>query len=95
MSAYLIAEVVVHDQALFEEYKNLVPATIAAYGGRYLTRGRSVETLEGDWEPQRFVIVEFPTTEQAKQWWASTEYSAAKQLRQRAAQTRMIVVESM
>jgi uncharacterized protein (DUF1330 family) len=95
MAAYLIAEVEVHDEKLFEEYKKLVPPTIAAYGGRYVLRGGRVETLEGDWSPSRIVIVEFETAERARQWWDAPEYSEAKRLRQSAAHTRMIVVESL
>jgi uncharacterized protein (DUF1330 family) len=52
-----------------------------------------MEALEGTWEPQRLVIIEFESAERAKQWWASEDYRAAKQLRQRTAQTNLIVVE--
>ena len=94
MAAYLIAEVDVHDEGQFEEYKKLVPATIMRYGGKYLARGGRVETLEGDWLPKRLVIIEFDTAEQAKSWWASAEYSDAKRLRQSCARTQMILIES-
>jgi len=69
-----------------------VPPTLAAYGGRFVVRGGATETLEGDWSPQRLVIVEFPSVEQAKAWWASSEYAEAKALRQATARTQMLVV---
>jgi uncharacterized protein (DUF1330 family) len=56
-------------------------------------RGGKTETLEGDWQPGRFVILEFPSVEKAKQWWTSEEYAPAKALRQANAKTKMIVVE--
>ena len=93
MAAYVLVEVEVTDPATYEEYKQLTPATLAAYGGRFIVRGGASETLEGDWKPNRVVVLEFPSVEQAKTWWNSPEYSKAKALRQRAASTKMIVLE--
>ena len=88
MTALVIVDVRVTDPARFEEYKKLVPATLTPYGGR-------IEVLEGDWEPKRIVIIEFPTLERARAWWASEEYRLPKQMRMESAETRMIVVESV
>jgi uncharacterized protein (DUF1330 family) len=93
MSAYIVVEVQVNDPVRYEDYKKMVPSSLAAYGGRFIVRGGKVETLEGDWAPKRFVMVEFPSLEKAKAWWASEEYAQAKALRQATAQTQMIVVE--
>jgi len=95
MAAYLVVEVEVHDPARYEDYKAMVPPSLEAYGGRFLVRGGKVETLEGDWAPQRFVMVQFPSLEQAKAWWASEGYADAKALRQATATTQMIVVEGV
>ena len=95
MSAYIVVEIEVLDQEKYETYKQLAPAAIAAYGGRYLVRSGQVETLEGDWSPKRFVVLEFPSVAQAKAWWDSTEYREAKALRQACAHTQMIVVEGL
>jgi uncharacterized protein (DUF1330 family) len=91
--AYVIAQLTITDPQGFEQYRNMVPATIAKYGGKYVVRGGTMEKLEGDWEPQRLVILEFESAERAKQWWASEDYREAKQLRQRTAQTSLIIVE--
>ncbi len=48
MPAYVILNIDVSDPDLFEAYKQLAPATIAAYGGKYLARGGKAEALEGD-----------------------------------------------
>ena len=95
MSAYVLVEIEVLDQERYETYKQLAPSSIAVYGGRYLARGGDVETLEGTWQPKRLVILEFPSVDQAKAWWDSTEYEQAKALRQAVAHTRMIVVEGL
>ncbi len=95
MSAYVIVEVAIHDSANYERYRTLVPPTIAAYGGRYLARGGRVETLEGDWDPRRVVILEFPSVQRAREWWSAPEAEHIKALRQSSAQTKMIVVEGI
>lgn len=95
MPAYLIAQVTVRDAETYERYKELVPPSIAAYGGRYIVRGGTTETLEGMWRPTRLVILEFPTVERARQWWASPEYAVAKALRQSCADTEMLLVEGL
>ena len=93
MKAYVIVEIDIQDHDLYEEYKKLTPATIAAYGGKFLIRGAKSESLEGDWNPERVVVLEFPSKERAKEWWASEEYTIAKKIRHRAANTKMLVVE--
>jgi uncharacterized protein (DUF1330 family) len=95
MPAYLVVEVAVHDLDRYEKYKSMVPPSLTAYGGRFMVRGGKVETLEGDWAPKRFVMVEFPSLEKAKAWWNSDEYADAKALRQATAKTQMIVVEGV
>jgi uncharacterized protein (DUF1330 family) len=93
MSAYVIAEVDVHDAALFEEYRKLVPPTIAQYGGKYLVRGGATDSKEGGWTPKRIVVLEFPSMEQARTWYHSSEYAPALAMRLKAAKSRMIIVE--
>lgn len=93
MSAYVIVDIEVNDPEGYEEYKKLAQDSVAAYGGRYIVRGGSKEILEGSWMPRRFVILEFPDVATAKAWWASPEYAAGKALRQRCADTNMLVVD--
>ncbi|MFL5742822.1 MAG: DUF1330 domain-containing protein [Flavisolibacter sp.] len=93
MSAYIIVEITIHDPKSYEEYKKLTPASIAAYGGKFVVRGGKSESLEGDWNPERIVVLEFPTTQRAKEWWASEHYAPAKKIRQSAAFTKMLLIE--
>ena len=95
MAAYIVVQVKVNDPELYDQYKTLVPSSITAHGGKYLARGGAVRTLEGTWSPPRFVIVEFPSVEQAQSWWDSADYAAAKALRQKAATTEMLLVEGI
>jgi uncharacterized protein (DUF1330 family) len=93
MSAYVLVELSIYDQELYEEYKQLTPDTIKAFGGRFVVRGGHTEHLEGDWDPERIVLLEFPSAERAREWWHSDEYTRARLIRQRAANTRMIILE--
>jgi uncharacterized protein (DUF1330 family) len=93
--AYVVTEIEVLDAKRYEAYKQMVAPSIAAYGGRFLVRGGATETLEGDWAPKRFVIVEFSSAARAKAWWGSTEYAEAKALRQATARTQMILAEGL
>ncbi len=95
MPAYVIVEVDIEDHSIYEEYKKLTPAAIVAYDGKFIVRGPQVECLEGDWHPERLVVLEFSSVERAKQWWSSPEYSKAKSLRQQSAKTKMILVEGV
>ena len=95
MPAYVINDMVVTDPVLFEQYKKLSPPTVAQYGGRFLARGGSTDTLEGEWSPQRLVIIEFPSVAQARAWVDSPEYAPAKRLRQITTISNLIVVEGV
>ena len=95
MAAYVIAEVDVQDAALFEEYRKIVPGTIAKYDGKYLVRGGTSETKEGGWTPKRVIVLEFPTMSRAREWYHSADYAPALAMRLKAAKSRMILVEGV
>jgi uncharacterized protein (DUF1330 family) len=93
MAAYVVAEVEVTDPAVYEEYRKLVPVTVANYGGKYLVRGGAVETKEGTWQPKRLVVLEFASMDQARNWYHSPEYAPALALRAKAARSKVLLVE--
>ena len=95
MAAYVLANVQVEDPAAFEEYRQRVPASIAAHGGRYLCRGGKFEVLEGEFDARRMIIIEFPSMEAVRAWYDSAEYQELVRLRQRAAKTLLITVEGV
>jgi uncharacterized protein (DUF1330 family) len=95
VAAYVIVEVNVSDPQKFGEYAKGVPATIAAYGGKYLVRGGAVETKEGGWNPKRVVVLEFPSMDQARKWYHSPEYKPLLEMRLKAADAKLILVEGV
>jgi uncharacterized protein (DUF1330 family) len=96
MPAYIVSEVSeVLDSALMEDYRKLAQAAIEQYGGRYIIRGGAWEAIEGNWAPERIVVVEFPTADQAKAWYQSPEYAKALEISRVALNRKMILVEGV
>ena len=94
-SAYIIANVEVTNPTQYEDYKKWSSEAMKAHGAEVCVRGGKVEVLEGDWQPQRIVILKFPNVEAAKKFYDSPEYGKARAARQGAAIMRMIVVEGI
>ena len=92
MSAYVIVEVDITDPDQYARYRATVPASLEANGGRFLARGGETVTLEGDWQPERIVVMEFEDLEAAQRWYDSPEYLEAREIRAGAATMRMIAV---
>jgi uncharacterized protein (DUF1330 family) len=93
MSAYVIVEIDITDPVGYEEYKKQASATVHKYGGKYIVRGGKAEVLEGDWNPNRIVILQFESMDRAKDWLNCGEYREPRKLRHKTAKTNMIVVE--
>jgi uncharacterized protein (DUF1330 family) len=93
MTAYYIGEHSITDAEAFDLYLSKVIPMIERAGGRYLTKPGSQEILEGDWKPNRVVIIEFPDLAAAKSWYESREYRPLIALRQKAARDVMIIVD--
>ena len=93
MAVYMILAVEVTDAEMFAEYAKQAPATVAQYGGHYLVRGGDVTPLTGDWNPERVVVIEFPSMKRFNDWQTSPEYSAILPLREQSTKGKGIVVE--
>lgn len=89
---YIIARIVVSDTQAYAEYVKGASEAIRQYGGKPLVRGGQMETLEGEGRP-RNVVLEFESFEQAKTYFNSPEYQAAKALREKAGVADIVAVE--
>lgn len=95
MTAYVIVDINVIDPVRYEDYKDLAAPTVELYGGKYIARGGITEILEGSWSPNRLVILEFDSVEQAKNWLNSPEYHEPRRLRHETAVSNMVVIEGV
>jgi len=94
--AYVVAEVEVTDRATMQKYGQKVPGTLAPFDGhyRYVVRGGDTWALEGE-SPKGIVVIGFDSAEEARRWYASPAYAAIKPIRQRAAKSRIFIVEGV
>lgn len=95
MPAYIFANIEITDPAAFEDYRQRVPAVIAAHGGRYLVRGGAVKRLEGDMVANRLVLLEFPDMARLEAFYNSPEYQSLLALRNRAAKSNLLAIEGV
>jgi uncharacterized protein (DUF1330 family) len=90
---YLIAEVTVLNETIYSEYAAKAKGIVEKYNGRYLVRGGRIVPLEGGWNPQRVVVMEFPDINDAQAWYASPEYKAIAPLREQSTTSKAILVK--
>ena len=95
MAGYVIVHSEITDEALFAEFREQVGATVEDHGGRYLVRGGASEVIEGEWTPDRIVVVEFDNVEQARAWLSSPGYTEIKGIRTKSANASVIIVEGV
>ncbi len=93
--AYLVVDAKSTDPQAMQCYRDLAQVAVANFGGRYLVRGTPYAVLEGsDWRPQRLVIVEFPSLENARAFYDSPEYRVAREARAGVSDFDMLLVEA-
>jgi len=95
MSGYVIVEFKIYDKKELEKYNELAPATVKAFEGEFVVQKGEKIALEGDWNPERIVLVKFPTFERAKEWYDSEKYAKASIFRRKAAETRVVILEGL
>lgn len=95
MAAYIISRVRITDPKAMADYMAEAPRTVAEFGGRYLVRGNDVQALEGTWEHERMVVVEFPDKAAALGWYHSAQYAPLREVRQRSAETVILLADGV
>jgi uncharacterized protein (DUF1330 family) len=93
MTAYVIAQIDLHDEETYAKYTAQTPGTVADHGGRFIVRGGRWESLEGSESGPRVVVIEFPSFEVAQGWYNSEAYQAILPLRQAASTGSVFLVD--
>ncbi|WP_412099052.1 DUF1330 domain-containing protein [Defluviimonas sp. D31] len=96
MSAFLIADEIITDPDVFEDYKRAVLPLITKFGGRFLSRGGDLEVLEdgNGWSPGRMVIIEFPSMAALRDWYQCAEYAQVRDIRLRSATSTLVALDA-
>jgi uncharacterized protein (DUF1330 family) len=92
MPAFIVSRVEIHNADAMKRYVAEAPATVEMFGGRYIVRANDVEALEGVWEHDRIVVVEFPDKQAALDWYSSDVYRPLRDLRQASAEAVILLV---
>lgn len=95
MPAYVVVDVERTDLDAAARYTALAGPSVERHGGRYLARGGALRVLEEDWEPERLVVIEFPSVDAAQAWYDSDDYAEARAVRAFAGTWKMVVVEGV
>ena len=95
MTAYCIAYESINDPNTFEEYRRQVMATLEAHGGRFIVRGGATECVEGAWDAERTVVIEFPSMDQARAWYHGEAYQELAAIRREASTADFVLVEGV
>lgn len=95
MAGYFIAQVQVESRDVYQQYVDGVFPILRQYDGEVLVAHDDVDVLEGAWNPQRTLVIKFPSVERAKEWYESPEYQEHMQLRHQASQANAIIVKGL
>jgi uncharacterized protein (DUF1330 family) len=93
MPAYAIFDVEIRDMNQYQQFMKQVKPAIDAAGGRYLARGGPHKVYEGDWQPRRMVLFEFPSVEAFEAFYSSSTYQGLKAIRDACSSARLVAVE--
>ena len=91
MAGYVIARIDIVNPEIYQQYIARTPKSIADHGGRFIVRGGHYETMEGDDDQRRLVVIEFPSFDDAKRWYDSPEYQEIKKLRLASAKSELLI----
>jgi uncharacterized protein (DUF1330 family) len=92
MSVYMIIDSKVKDKEKYRQYIEQVSAIVTRFGGRYHVRGENIRSF-GSWQPERIIVIEFPSESHVQDWLTSTEYKTIAPLREAGADTQAILVD--
>jgi uncharacterized protein (DUF1330 family) len=95
MKGYAIVRVKISDEDRYAEYRPGALASLEPYGGRYLVRGGATECVEGSWDVDRTVVIEFPSLDQARAWYRSDGYQQVAAIRREASTADIVLVEGV
>ena len=93
MNAYLILDLAIHDISKFSEYIQKIPEFIKKHSGKYVVQGVEPVVLEGDWKPERVVVIEFPTSDHAKTFLKDPGAQELFKLRHETTTSKLILVD--
>ena len=95
MGAYVVFDVEIRDAGRYQDFMREVKPALEAAGARYLARGGPHKVYEGDWQPRRIVIIEFPSIAAWENFYYGPVYQGLKAIRDECSSARLVSVEGI
>ena len=92
MPAYVIFDVEIDDPARYQEFMAGVKPALEQAGAKYLARGGAHKVYEGDWEPRRIVLLQFPSVDAWEAFYNGETYQGLKSIRDACSSARLVSV---
>lgn len=93
MKAYLVLDLTIHDLDKFLEYINRIPEFIKKHSGRYIVQGEKPTVIEGEWNPERMVVIEFPSRESAKDFLQDPAAQSLFAIRHKTTTSKLVLID--
>ncbi len=90
--AYVLGGHIMRDMERFKPYAEAVPAVVKSFGGRFLARGGKVTPLSGAFVPERVVLIEFASADDALGFYISDRYAPLLKIRLATTEARLVVL---
>ena len=84
MSVFSISDIRVENWDKYEEYVAKTRGIVESYGGKYHVRGGKITVNAGDWQPNRLIVIEFPSLEDMAKFREAPEYQPVAAIRKSA-----------
>ncbi|MBC7717667.1 MAG: DUF1330 domain-containing protein [Pseudorhodobacter sp.] len=95
MSAHVIFNVEIRDMARYQDFMKGVKPALDAANGRYLAGGNAHKVYEGDWQPRRIVVLEFPSVAAFESFYTGPVYQGLRAVRDECSSARLVSVEGL
>lgn len=93
MNAYLVLDITIHDFEAFKEYIRDIPEFIKKHLGRYIVQGEEPTIMEGDWKPERMVVIEFPSRKNAQSFLQDPDAQPLFDIRHKTTTSKLVLVD--
>lgn len=90
MAAYVIT-----DPEMFAEFRERLDPTVEAHGGTFVVRGEDITVVQGDWNPSRIAMIEFPNLDAANSWIHSSEFGALQEILDKSSETNIVIADGV
>ena len=95
MTVYAIGQIKIKDRAEYEKYSSQFMGVFEKFKGKLLSADYSARAVQGEWNGDRLVLMEFPNKRAFIEWAASKEYQEIAKHRDAGADVTVILANAI